>query len=451
MDDLAAFSAGGTARGAYQPFDPVTTPDPNHPSNHQPVVRHTSDGNVQHSSCDAHGDCAVGHAQSVVASTDASADGPVDPLAGRASSDLPCARDQHSRVRHDQIVHAFESVHPEGVDVVAPSAATPHPLGARLPLVFEGSTEACSHESDMMQRMSTSYSNDSSVTRDENLIDFVTAPSSQLREGATVTPEACSMSMHATVPSPAQSSGVQAMGQTTCNSTCNSTCNAAANLQIEPQMSTAQYVALQESRRDAMRRQRQVLEAELARCDASLAQSRSQSLVTVVPSVGAVSSLKVSPVPFPPLVSTSGVSPPGVASASGVANEIINKSCVRGLVTRNVDQSPSVSSNSEGRSRVTRNADQEDASHCATHTNSLKDCREGNQSTRNAGWNLHPSVSLTPSCVEGGDLTRNVEVASPSLSAEGCSKGVPTRNAGYSPTAAPPLVSPIYEEGRSRR
>ena len=106
MEDRAAWSAGGSALGAYQPYNPLTTPDPNHPSIQQPVVLHTSDGNVQHSSCDAHGDCAVGHAQSVVASTDASADGPVDPLAGRASSDLSCTRDQHSRVCHDQIMHA---------------------------------------------------------------------------------------------------------------------------------------------------------------------------------------------------------------------------------------------------------------------------------------------------------------------------------------------------------
>ena len=160
----AAFSLGGTARGAYIPY-PSSNPTIPGPvtDQHHPSDQHTSDVNDQHSSCDVHGDCAMGHAPPVDASADVSTGGPVDPSAGHASSRVSCACNMHGL--HDHAMHASSTAQPEGGSVVAPSAATPHPQGACLPLVFEGSSETCSHESDMMHLMSASHFNDSSVSR----------------------------------------------------------------------------------------------------------------------------------------------------------------------------------------------------------------------------------------------------------------------------------------------
>ena len=137
----AAFSQGGTARGAYIPYHSssnLINPDPVHDHHHSD--QHTSDANVQHSSCDVHGDCAMGHAPPVGTSADVSTGGPVDPSAGHASSRISCACDEH--VLHDHAMHAFVTAQPAGVGVVAPSAATPHPQGVRLPLDFEGPPES---------------------------------------------------------------------------------------------------------------------------------------------------------------------------------------------------------------------------------------------------------------------------------------------------------------------
>ncbi len=80
----AAFSMGGTARGAYIPYNSsnLVNPDPV-TDQHHPLDQHTSDCNDQHSSCDVHGDCAMGHAPPVDTSADVSTGGPVDPSAGR--------------------------------------------------------------------------------------------------------------------------------------------------------------------------------------------------------------------------------------------------------------------------------------------------------------------------------------------------------------------------------
>ena len=77
--DRAAFSEGGTARDAYLPYLPLGNPSsPNSPNSLGNCALHTSDGNVQHSSCDEHGDCAVGHALPVGASADVTTGEPVD-------------------------------------------------------------------------------------------------------------------------------------------------------------------------------------------------------------------------------------------------------------------------------------------------------------------------------------------------------------------------------------
>ena len=54
--DPALFTSSGHARGGYSPF-PHTINVTNHDFN--PVDHHTSDGNDQHSSRDARGDCAA--------------------------------------------------------------------------------------------------------------------------------------------------------------------------------------------------------------------------------------------------------------------------------------------------------------------------------------------------------------------------------------------------------
>ena len=56
-ESRAAYSTGGHARGAYIPYSSVT-PVTDHM--HLREDQHTSDGNDQHSSRDARGDCAVG-------------------------------------------------------------------------------------------------------------------------------------------------------------------------------------------------------------------------------------------------------------------------------------------------------------------------------------------------------------------------------------------------------
>ena len=136
--DRAAFSEGGTARDAYLPYLPLGNPSsPSDPSSLGNCAQHTSDGNVQHSSCDEHGDCAVGHALPVGASADVTTGEPVDPQAGHASSRVSCACD-HSYELHDHALHASRHAHSEGVSVVAPSAATPQPSGCALASRFRG-------------------------------------------------------------------------------------------------------------------------------------------------------------------------------------------------------------------------------------------------------------------------------------------------------------------------
>ena len=97
------------------------------------------------------------------------------------------------------------------------------------------------NNSSVMHLMDSSIISNSPVTRDANLIDFMTIPSSQLREGVATPSDAHVMSMPPVDPSPVQPSGAQMMDQTTCNSLCNSqlsTCNSQRN----PQLSTYQYV-----------------------------------------------------------------------------------------------------------------------------------------------------------------------------------------------------------------
>ena len=66
--DRAMLSEDGLARGAYSPYP--TPPTLSAHSNSTTCAQHTSDGNDQHSSCDVHGDCAVGRGPAAVASAD---------------------------------------------------------------------------------------------------------------------------------------------------------------------------------------------------------------------------------------------------------------------------------------------------------------------------------------------------------------------------------------------
>ena len=81
-ESRAAYSTGGHARGAYIPYHSVT-PVTDHI--HHRDDQHTSDGNDQHSSRDARGDCAVGQRPVLGASTDATMTGQCDPQARHAS------------------------------------------------------------------------------------------------------------------------------------------------------------------------------------------------------------------------------------------------------------------------------------------------------------------------------------------------------------------------------
>ena len=90
MEDV--FSEGGTARGAYSPYNNTTPPTLSVTRTDTTCAQHTSDGNDQHSLHDACNDCAMGRGPAAAASSDATAVGQDDPLAVHASSSLACAR-----------------------------------------------------------------------------------------------------------------------------------------------------------------------------------------------------------------------------------------------------------------------------------------------------------------------------------------------------------------------
>ena len=178
------FTEGGTAQGAYSPYNIITPPTLIVTSHNQHCAQHTSDGNDQHSSRDARGDCAVGQQAAADASTDVSAAAQSDPHAGRASSYVTCARSSDSLERpHDHAMHAGQGTHQEGVSVAAPSAAAPHPPGALLTLP---SSRACEmRENQINSVRSTSVPNLSGDRADHDapLIDF--SDEAQLRVCAT--------------------------------------------------------------------------------------------------------------------------------------------------------------------------------------------------------------------------------------------------------------------------
>ena len=81
--DPALFTDGGTARGAYSPLLDLDLVDVS--SSTAAADHHTSDVNDQHSSCDAHGDCAAGHSSLMGAPAVPSSSVQFDPSASYAA------------------------------------------------------------------------------------------------------------------------------------------------------------------------------------------------------------------------------------------------------------------------------------------------------------------------------------------------------------------------------
>ena len=119
--DIAMFSEGGTAQGAYLPYQsssalPIT-----------PSVRdcaqHTSDmGDDQHPSRDVRDGCAVGCGLAGVASADASPVGQDNPQAWHASSCMAGARMDSPYCPLDHGMHAHMSARLVAADGTALSA-----------------------------------------------------------------------------------------------------------------------------------------------------------------------------------------------------------------------------------------------------------------------------------------------------------------------------------------
>merc|ERR1712087_314093 len=260
MGDRAMFSEDGLARGAYSPYP--TPPTLSAHSNSTTCAQHTSDGNDQHSSCDVHGDCAVGRGPAAVASAEVTAVGQDDPQALHASSRMACARAlDHSCCPHDHGMHAKTSVCPGDVSVAALGANTPHSQGACSHLA---SKEASLDEADRLNSMrlaSVSISADQRMLSDAPLINFDDVPVPQVRTDASPNCEASGARMGSAVRAPAARSGFQ----TTCNSSCDfesseSSCAAA-------RMSTAQYVLMMQQRFKSLQSEMRVLACELSRCE----------------------------------------------------------------------------------------------------------------------------------------------------------------------------------------
>ena len=221
--------------------------------------QHTSDGNDQHSSRDARGDCAVGQRPVLGASTDATMTGQCDPQAMHASLSMSCALsrdDSHSP--HDHDLHANQSACSEGVCVTAPSAAAPHLQGARLPISFDYEPNQCEDQRDLVRSTSVSNFPDPRADSRAPLIEFGDVSISQLRVGASPHSNENAMSMN---PFPAQACAAQAVVQTTCSSECGSAFNSQSQ-SISARVSSAQYVAMQQRMR-AMRADMLLLESEL--------------------------------------------------------------------------------------------------------------------------------------------------------------------------------------------
>merc|ERR1712087_676657 len=268
MGDRAMFSEDGLARGAYSPYP--TPPTLSAHSNSTTCAQHTSDGNDQHSSCDAHGDCAVGRGPAAVASAEVTAVGQDDSQALHASSRMACARAlDHSCCPHDHGMHAKTSVCPVDVSVAALGANTPHSQGACSHLA---SKEAPPSESDRLNSMrlsSVSISADQRTLSDAPLINFDDVSIPQVRTNASPDCEASGARMGPAVRAPAAQSGFQ----TTCNSTCNSHCDSALNV-AAARMSTAQYVNMMQQRfkqlstaSESLQSEMRVLACELSRCE----------------------------------------------------------------------------------------------------------------------------------------------------------------------------------------
>merc|ERR1712087_323342 len=264
MGDRAMFSEDGLARGAYSPYP--TPPTLSAHSNSTTCAQHTSDGNDQHSSCDVHGDCAVGRGPAAVASAELTAVGQDDPQALHASSRMACARAiEHSCCPHDHSMHAKTSVCPGDVSVAALGANTPHSQGACSHLA---SKEAPPSESDRLNSMrlsSVSISADQRTLSDAPLINFDDVSIPQVRTDASPNCEASGARMGPAVQAPAAQSGFQ----TTCNSHCDSESNVAA-----ARMSTAQYVSMMQQRfkqlstaSESLQSEMRVLACELSRCE----------------------------------------------------------------------------------------------------------------------------------------------------------------------------------------
>merc|ERR1712087_421379 len=257
--DRAMFSDDGLARGAYSPYPTPSTRSVINPT----CAQHTSDGNDQHSSCDVHGDCAVGRGPAAVASADVTAVGQDDPQALHASSRMACARAlEHSCCPHDHSMHAKTSMCPVDVSVAALGANTPHSQGACSHLA---SKEAPPSESDRLNSMrlsSVSISAEQRTLSDAPLINFDDVSIPQVRTDASPNCEASGARMGPAVQAPAAQSGFQ----TTCNSTCNSHCDSALNV-AAARMSTAQYVNMMQQRLSSLQSDMRVLVSELSNCE----------------------------------------------------------------------------------------------------------------------------------------------------------------------------------------
>merc|ERR1711920_983335 len=289
-----------------------------HVTNLATCAQHTSDGNDQHSSCDAHGDCAVGRGPAAVASV--AAVGQDDPQALHASSRMACARAiEHSCCPHDHGMHAKTSVCPGDVSVAALGANTPHSQGACSHLA---SREAPLDEADRLNSMrlsSVSISADQRTLSDAPLINFDDVPVPQVRTDASPNCEASGARMGPAVQAPAARSGFQ----TTCNSHCDSestesSCAAA-------RMSTAQYVLMMQQRFKSLQSEMRVLACELSRCESKCDNNAAHNATMM----GCGGSGRA-PILHDPLhISTPGVSgdgtvlpgedsdPPGTSSISG--------------------------------------------------------------------------------------------------------------------------------------
>merc|ERR1712087_153865 len=258
MGDRAMFSEDGLARGAYSPYP--TPPTLSAHSNSTTCAQHTSDGNDQHSSCDVHGDCAVGRGPAAVASAELTAVGQDDPQALHASSRMACARAiEHSCCPHDHSMHAKTSVCPVDVSVAALGANTPHSQGACSHLASKEAPPSDDNRLNSMRLPSVSISADGRAPLDAPLIDFGDASAPQVRTDASPNHEVQGAHMGSAVRAPAAPSGFR----TTCNSTCNSHCDSHLNVSAA-RMSTAQYVNMMQQRLYNLRSEMRVVECELS-------------------------------------------------------------------------------------------------------------------------------------------------------------------------------------------